>query len=282
MPRDDTMPDSPRKPPYAPAPRLGDRPLPPGFTLVETLVVIAALAVLIAISAPSIARAVERSREALLLSRLHGIGVAVESHCADHKGGLPQAGKMRQYNDAIYEGLYWRDYGGQMGFWTVALDDYFSPEPNDAGMFDPWGPQRVEAMHPARSYPSSFQQNHAMFTLARLWSPAAPLLDESQLVAPNAAWVRYPSRKVAFFQNFPMHLLDSRLHGILGSQPWNARFNAVVLLADGSARTVPYRDLPPAVSSPLNRWAEPARVYPPESGAARLYGTIDGYLGRDF
>ncbi|MGA9594963.1 MAG: type II secretion system protein [Acidimicrobiia bacterium] len=249
-----------------------------GFTLVELLVVIGVIAVLITISVPAIGGAVIASRETVLISRLHGIGQANESYVGDHRFQLPQAGIPFKYEYSIFTGYLWRTYSSQCGFWTVALWPYFGA-PNDPGMFSPWGPQRF-ASSTTQIASSIFQQNDAMFTQPRLWSPTDPIIDESQLIAPRASDVAYPSAKIAFFQDFPTHLFDPSLAmSYVGTQPAGSHFNTPILLADSSARLLPYQDLPPLVSNPW--WEKTAAHIIPDSNGG-LLRTLDGVDGRDF
>lgn len=61
-----------------------------GFTLTETLVVLAALAVLLAAVTPIAGNAIARSREATCLGKLRGLGIALESYLQDHNQTMPQ------------------------------------------------------------------------------------------------------------------------------------------------------------------------------------------------
>ena len=257
--------------------RQGGTPSRAGFTLVELLVVIGVLAVLMAILAPAIGGAVIASREAVLLSRLHGIGQATEAYVGDHRFQLPQAGIPHEPGYSIDTNYLWQSYFAQSGFWTVALWPYFG-EINHPGMFPPWrdqGQPTSTTIH----YASMFQQNYAMFTQPGLWSPTHPIIDESQLIAPRASEVAYPSAKVAFFLDFPMHLFDASLHGYIGTQPAGANFNTPIALADSSARLLPYQDLPQSVSDPW--WEQRAAHVIPDSNGG-LLRTLDGVEGRDF
>lgn len=248
-----------------------------GFTLIELLVVVAIIATLIAITAPAIGGAVIASREVVLLSRLHGITQATEAYVGDHRFQLPQAGIPHEPEFSIDTGYLWRAYFNQSGFWTVVLWPYFG-EPNHPGMHSPWDYESTPSSS-TQIDPSSFQQNYGMFSLPRLWSPTDPIIDESQLIAPRASDVAYPSHKTAFFLDFPLHLFDNSLHGYIGTQPPSSLFNTPIALADSSARLLPYQDLPPMISDPW--WTkEPARIIPHPNGG--LMRTLNGVLGRDF
>ncbi len=60
-----------------------------GFTLTELLVVLAVIAALAGISYPIARSAIAKSREAACLTRLGGLGIALESYLQDHNRFLP-------------------------------------------------------------------------------------------------------------------------------------------------------------------------------------------------
>lgn len=60
-----------------------------GFSLVEMLVVLAAIAALAGIGAPLVRAALAKSREAACLTNLRSLGVAMEGYLQDHNQILP-------------------------------------------------------------------------------------------------------------------------------------------------------------------------------------------------
>lgn len=60
-----------------------------GFTLIELLLVIAIIAILISLLAPSIGSALEKAREVQCKNNLRNIGGAMMAYAADHEGRLP-------------------------------------------------------------------------------------------------------------------------------------------------------------------------------------------------
>ena len=72
------------------APRRGRRRRGPwAFTLVELLVVIAVIALLVSIVAPTLRRATDVTRAAICMSNLHQQAVSVRSYQAEHRGVFP-------------------------------------------------------------------------------------------------------------------------------------------------------------------------------------------------
>src|SRR5262245_46508693 len=71
------------------------RPRPPGFTLIEVLVVVAIIALLIAILIPSLARARELSKRTVCLHNLKVLGQCWDLYQTDNKGGLIYPGTTR-------------------------------------------------------------------------------------------------------------------------------------------------------------------------------------------
>src|SRR3954466_216420 len=60
----------------------------PAFTLMELLVVIAIIGILVAMLAPALERATERSRVAACAANLHGVGIGLQSYGNDY-GAIP-------------------------------------------------------------------------------------------------------------------------------------------------------------------------------------------------
>ena len=69
-----------------------------GFTLVELLVVIAALSILASLLLPTLGRAKRKAQSAACLSNLHQIGLAMELYIQDNEHRLPVCARMPSLN----------------------------------------------------------------------------------------------------------------------------------------------------------------------------------------
>ena len=72
-----------------------------GFTLVETLVVIAIIGVIAALLLPSLVRGKETAKVARVRAELYGIGLALDMYAADYEGRIPPRPRELQYRFAL-------------------------------------------------------------------------------------------------------------------------------------------------------------------------------------
>jgi len=80
------------------------------FTLIELLVVVAIIAVLAAMLLPSLRAAKEKSRQAICLSNLRQVGIALASYCGDYNDHLPPS---MSYNNTL-------PYEPMMAGWNIS------------------------------------------------------------------------------------------------------------------------------------------------------------------
>lgn len=67
------------------APRPGARP----FTLIEMLIVVAIIAILVALLAPTLRKSLAAARDVQCANNMHQLGAITFSYCTDHRGRLP-------------------------------------------------------------------------------------------------------------------------------------------------------------------------------------------------
>ena len=74
---------------------------PPGFTLLELVVVVAVLAVLATLLLPALARARDTARSGTCLSHLRHWGLGTQLYALDGGGRLPADGKLREGGSSV-------------------------------------------------------------------------------------------------------------------------------------------------------------------------------------
>jgi len=206
-----------------------------GFSLIELLVVVGAVAVIAAILAPVYSSARHSARRARCQSNLRQIGGAMEAYTSDYSGFYPNLkelpdGKPTQY---LWGGFYWRD---PVSKYTAAgdtsgRDTVFScpSDPTPPGVY-----AGTSYAYSACFYITPNQVNaipDCNLLRVKLYSKSSPVFVCGGVAVGD---VRFKSRKVVVTEYFTLH--SSRKVGWYddadtGNDPWSGSRN--YLFADG-------------------------------------------------
>lgn len=201
-----------------------------GFTLVELLVVTAIIALLAALLAPAVMRALEAARQARCGSRLRQVGMGFQLYLNDYEQVYPWA------EDPVSTDPYYWLWMGRG--WRGALADYIEQEldvlycPSDETAPEKW--ESTSYAYSMCFYHSSAQID-AMASVADEYSNPVPARPQ------NAGRVKHPARKVLAGEWLSNH---RPLEDDPGWWGWAGTRNC--LFADGHVDFVPAQDVLPA------------------------------------
>lgn len=233
------------------------------FTLVEVVLVIAILAVLLALVAPSLKGLGRSAKDTLALSNLaqHGKVFSVYTHDYADQWPLPTEPDATQTVFYPFDAPVSVRYFEAHAFWNLALaPQYYDGKP----------------LHPSFRYPgeeawigSSYAYSCAFIAESAFWN-GATRTGPSQWRSTHAYEVLFPANKALLDTNAPSFL---RLSGD-GTSLRTVDF--LTGFADGSARRVP----PGAVVPPYDRgdggWFGSFHAH-----GIEMLDTLDGVRGRD-
>jgi len=235
-----------------------------GFTLVETLLVIALIGILIGLALPYLAGARDKAREVSALALIRGHGQILQTYSADYAGFFPVIGHPDRpttirVGDREFELQYWHaDFQ-----WVFALaDQYYDGRIGHPSLF----PAGYEGGG------SPFHYTESYLAVPDFWSPYTRT-GRQQWRAVPAAQTAYPSAKGVLTSTAARVPVPDKLatYRYPDDMPQETAF------ADGSARTIIRRDFQPWMRTGEGDY--PGRKTTP-LGRPVLH-TLNGAQGRD-
>lgn len=237
-----------------------------GFSLLETVIGIALIAVLVAMLIPSLARVRGEALELKSLSNLRTHATNVHAYAGDYSDSNPYL------TDPLATGTILRGGGASVlvpffflyPTWNIALaDEYYAGNPLHDSLQVPWKPSFAPPWPPYTLY----WYPDCLISRPEYWNPQTRRSDRSQWRATSLAEIAFPSLKgIILEQGWTSHSSPPRLYG------GGIRF----ALADGAAIERPQRDL----SSPYATGSDPG-VAPAADYGIPVMHTINGVRGRD-
>lgn len=236
----------------------------PGFTLIETLLVIALIGILIGLTLPYLAGARDKAREVSALSLIRGHGQILQMYSADYAGFFPVIGHPDRpttirVGDREIELKYWH---AEIQ-WVFALaDQYYDGRIGHPSLFPPG----------YQGGGSPFRYTESYLAVPDFWAPETRT-GRQQWRAVPAALTAYPSAKgllTSWAGQVPVP-------GRLATYSFPDEMLQETAFADGSARTIVRRDFLPWMRSGEGHY--PGRQTQP-LGWPVLH-TMHGALGRD-
>lgn len=169
-----------------------------GFTLIETLLVIALVSVLAILLVPSLALVRESARRARANSDLRSHAAIFAQYTADYKDLLPYVTDPRgrwsivRCQSANLALRTW--YFGAYTSWHIALTDgYYNGGPRSESFRSPWRPLSRNRFSTDYWYPCVFIAD------AAYWNPSTRRAGRSQLVPTKVSQVLFPASKTILF-----------------------------------------------------------------------------------
>ncbi len=204
-----------------------------GFSLIETVLVIAIVALLIALLTPSLSRFRGKARDTVNLSNLRQHAAVMTQYSADHADIMPYVTRSdvefsilrSDGSDVVLPVRYFE--ASQM--WFIALADGYYDGNARSPAFKPPGGTAPGALTNGYTYSCSF------LALPEYWNGETRLPPPVQFRPVTAAKIAFPSRKILLRTN----------RGWLPAGQEDPTKRAGVALCDGSARDVTLDDVIP-------------------------------------
>lgn len=210
-----------------------------GFTLIELLVVIAIIGMLAAMLFPVFTKAREKGRQAVCLSNLRQLALAIQMYCADHDGGYPPA----MTPDNLY-----RWHGGRLS----------TAEPFDPTLGPLWGYYGSRELKRCPSFDPEpgtvgFEEGTGGYGYNAQYVGGSPADWPQMCIPARESWIPDPARTVmltdAAFLDCEGRLFEYSFCEAPYYEPWSSPSNpsthfrhhglANVAFCDGHARAMP-------------------------------------------
>lgn len=108
-----------------------------GFTLLELLICVAAIALLVAVLTPALSRARAQARRVRCLANLHQLGHALHMYALDHRGRVLPLAYWKTSTDAPFVTYWWgQDLPGGIDHTKGFTWPYLGSELRDAGVYE--------------------------------------------------------------------------------------------------------------------------------------------------
>ena len=228
-----------------------------GFTIVETMLVVALVGVLLSLSLPALGQARDRARRLVSMGNLRTHGGAVAAYTGDSNGSFPYL----TVPDATYtvfrhSGLAIETpYFGLYNTWNWGLaDGYYGGQLRHGSMFTPWEEPTVFA---------GYWYSASLIAHPGFWDPETRRGPE-QWRGTNSAGGTFASAKGVFVEG------GSLFGGDVGDRVYR------VSMVDGSAVEVAEREAGAVYPNGEGEWV--GSFFP---HGLRFLHTVDGVRGRD-
>jgi len=238
-----------------------------GFTLIETLIVIAMIAILISLVLPGLRGVREQTRRTVSLTNLRSHVQVFSVYATDFSDIWPYFTDPRATQTVLYDDRYQRVYPIEYflahAFWNIALaPGYYDGDSRSAVFYDP-------GHRPPASGTPYYYYSCTFFAAPAYWKPETRT-GPQQWSPTKVHQVTFPSQKGLFLAPFARPDPDNPETADIWADPRGVGF------CDGSSRLVPSRDFQAVYPTGDGLW--PGCFH--GSGVEVLH-TIGGVSGRD-
>lgn len=181
-----------------------------GFTIVETILVIAIAGVLLSLLLPSLSRVRDRARELRSLANLRSHAAVFGAYASDEDDHMPYFVDPRAtYSVVRCDGLgrsFRTRYFGAHAMWSYALADrYYDGNAHHDSFYPPGYPQGLEGAADVRAGSSRYWYPCAFIAAPEYWNPRTRTGPE-QWAATRHSAALFPADKALLIAWYPLEL----------------------------------------------------------------------------